>query len=71
MCFHAIPSNGHWGLPNHETTTVAWHCPADIPRLTTHPTVRKRLTETMTRTAPTSAPSPHDQNPPTNELLRQ
>lgn len=57
VCFHAIPSNGHWGLPNHETTTVAWHCPADIPRLTMHPTVRKRLTEAMTRPAPTSAPS--------------
>ena len=71
VCFHAIPSNGHRGLPNHESTTVAWHCPADIPRLTMHPTVRKRLTEAMTRPAPTTAPSPHDQNPLTNELLRQ
>jgi hypothetical protein len=71
VCFHAIPSNGHLGLPNHETTTVAWHCPADIPRLTMHPTVRKRLTEAMERPATTSATSPHDQSPLTNELLRQ
>jgi|KBSSwiStaDraftv2_1062776.scaffolds.fasta_scaffold460798_1 8-oxo-dGTP pyrophosphatase MutT (NUDIX family) len=71
VCFHAIPSNGHRGLPNHETTTVAWHCPADIPRLTMHPTVRKRLTEAMERPATTSATSPHDQSPLTNELLRQ